>query len=115
MLGEASPLSAQLQALSKTLKLRDRELMVLCGVSRPTLARWRKEGDSDRPPHLDDLRAIAVLLVQGGALKPTLVAGWLRSRNRALEWQRPLDLLGEGKFSAVLNAAMGVKRISETG
>jgi hypothetical protein len=43
-LDEASSLSLQLQALSKTLKLRDRELMVLCGVSRPTLGEMAKGG-----------------------------------------------------------------------
>jgi len=104
-LDEASPLSEQLQAFSKDLRLRDRELMALAGVSRATLARWRKEGDAERPPQLDDLRAIAIQLIRSGALGPRSVAGWLRSRNRGLSWQRPLDILREKEFSLVLSAA----------
>lgn len=106
-LHETSPLSVQLQALSKDLHLRDRELMALAGVSRATLARWRKEGDAERPPQLDDLRVIAIKLIQSGALRPASVAGWLRSRNRGLDWQRPLDVLGESEkeFPLVLSAA----------
>jgi transcriptional regulator with XRE-family HTH domain len=105
-LHETSPLSEQLQALSKDLHLRDRELMALAGVSRATLARWRKEGDAERPPQLDDLRVIAVKLIQSGALRPSSVAGWLRSRNRGLDWQRPLDVLRDKEeFPFVLSAA----------
>jgi transcriptional regulator with XRE-family HTH domain len=104
-LHETSPLSEQLQALSKDLRLRDRELMELAGVSRATLARWRKEGDAERPPQLDDLRVIAIKLIQSGALRPASVAGWLRSRNHGLDWQRPLDVLREGEFPLVLSAA----------
>ena len=53
-LDEASPLADQLQALSKEIGLRDRELMDLAGISRATLARWRKHGDGDRPRALDE-------------------------------------------------------------
>ncbi|HET8861622.1 MAG TPA: hypothetical protein VFM94_00035 [Solirubrobacterales bacterium] len=104
-LHETSPLSEQLHAFSKDLHLRDRELMALAEVSRATLARWRKAGDAERPPRLDDLRVIAVELIQSGALRPSSVAGWLRSRNRGLDWQRPLDVLREKEFPLVLSAA----------
>lgn len=104
-LDEASPLSDQLHAFSKGLGLRDRELMSLAGVSRPTLARWRKEARAERPPGLDDLRAIADMLIRRGGLTPPSVAGWLRSRNRGLDWERPLDVLREGEFSLVRRAA----------
>jgi transcriptional regulator with XRE-family HTH domain len=104
-LHEKSPLSDQLQALSKDLHLRDRELVALAGVSRATLARWRKEGTTERPPRLDDLRVIALELIRGGALRPSSVAGWLRSRNRGLDWQRPLDVLRDKEeFPLVLRA-----------
>jgi len=104
-LDEASPLSAQLQALTKDIGLKDRELVKLAGVSRATLARWRKQGEGDRPPSLDDLRAISALLIRSGALRPESVSGWLRSRNRGLSWHRPLDVLRQGDFSLVLTAA----------
>jgi hypothetical protein len=104
-LNESSPLSVQLQALTKDIGLRDRELMKLSGVSRATLARWRKSGQGERPAPIDDLRVIAVLLIRSGALRPTSVAGWLRSRNAGLSWSRPLDLLGDDEFALVLSAA----------
>lgn len=104
-LNEASPLCDQLQALVKDIGLKDRELMKLVGVSRATLARWRKEGQGDRPPPLDDLRAISALLIKSGAMRPESVSGWLRSRNRGLSWHRPLEVLEQGDFSLVLTAA----------
>ena len=106
-LEEISPLSVQLGALTKQVGMRDVELAKLASVSRATLARWRKEGSSERPPALDDLRAIVVLLIGTGAMNPRSVAGWLRSRNRGLDWNRPLDVLASGteNFSLVLHAA----------
>jgi len=106
-LEESSPLSEQLRALTKDVGLRDVELAALAGVSRATLARWRKEGDSERPRSLDDLRAIAVLLIRTGAMRPRSVAGWLRSRNVGLDWNRPLDVLQATaeNFPLVLSAA----------
>jgi transcriptional regulator with XRE-family HTH domain len=106
-LEESSPLSRQLQALTKEVGLRDVELADLAGVSRATLARWRKAGDSERPRALDDLRAIVVLLIRTGAMRPRSVAGWLRSRNVGLDWNRPLDVLKAGteNFPLVLSAA----------
>jgi hypothetical protein len=104
-LDEASALSEQLHVFSKDLGLRDRELMALTGVSRPTLARWRKGAKGERPPRLDDLRAIVDMLIRRGGLTPPSVAGWLRSRNRGLDWERPLDVLREGQFPPVRRAA----------
>lgn len=116
----ASPLNVQLLAFAKDLGLRDRELTSLAGVSRSTLARWKKEGDAERPPALDDLRVIAELLIRTGAMSPRSVGGWLRSRNVGLEMERPLDALSVGEFSHVLAAAesaagarVPVRKISE--
>jgi transcriptional regulator with XRE-family HTH domain len=92
-LEESSPLSEQLGALTKDIGIRDTELAALAGVSRATLARWRNEGNAERPRPLDDLRAIVVLLLRTGAMRPRSVAGWLRSRNFGLDWNRPLDVL----------------------
>lgn len=123
-LEESSPLSRQLQALTKGVGMRDVELATLAGVSRATLARWRKDGDSERPQALDDLRAIVVLLIRTGAMRPRSVAGWLRSRNAGLDWNRPLDVLkmGTENFPLVLSAAeaacgggIPVKRVPKEG
>lgn len=106
-LDESAPLSVQLESMTRDIGLRDVELADLAGVSRATLARWRKEGGSERPHPLDDLRAIAVLLIRTGAMNPKSVSGWLRSRNVGLDWNRPLDVLkgGTDNFPLVLSAA----------
>ena len=104
-LDESSPLREQLASLKSDLGLRDRELTRLAGVSRATLSRWRREGDAERPTEIDDLRAIVALLVRSGAMKPRSVAGWLRSRNRGLNDQRPLEALEAGEFGRVMKAA----------
>lgn len=105
-LEEGSPLSEQLRALTKDIGMRDVELAGLAGVSRATLARWRKVGVSQRPAALDDLRAIVVMLLRTGVMRPRSVAGWLRSRNVGLDWNRPLDVLKGGEnFALVLSAA----------
>ena len=106
-LEESRPLSEQLRTLTKDVGMRDVELANLAGVSRATLARWRKDGDAERPTALDDLRAIVLLLIRTGAMRPRSVAGWLRSRNVGLDWNRPLDVLEAGteNFPLVLKAA----------
>jgi transcriptional regulator with XRE-family HTH domain len=104
-LDESSPLRDQLAALKTDLGFRDRELMRLAGVSRATLSRWRREGDAERPPEIDDLRAIVALLIRCGAMRPRSVAGWVRSRNRGLNDQRPLEALAAGEFRRVMKAA----------
>ncbi len=105
---EASePLSVQLRTLTKEVGLKETELARLADVSRATLARWRKEGESERPPALDNLRAVVVLLIGTGTMRPRSVAGWLRSRNEGLRWNRPLEVLavGDQNFPLVMRAA----------
>lgn len=105
MLDETSPLSDQLRALRKEIGLRSRELSELAGVSRATLSRWGKEDGAERPPQLDDLRAIVRYMVGTGALRPRSVGGWLRARNVGLSMKRPLDVLADGEFGLVLSVA----------
>lgn len=103
----SSPLSTQLRTLTKEVGMKDTELAQLAGVSRATLARWRKEGDSERPAVLDNLRTVVVLLIGTGAMRPRSVAGWLRSRNEGLDFNRPLEVLaaGDQNFPLVRRAA----------
>jgi hypothetical protein len=104
-LDESNPLSEHLSALTKGVGMRDRELAALVGCSRATLARWRRSGEAERPDQIEDLRAIVSLLLRTGAMRPRSIAGWLRSRNRALAWRKPLEVLAEGDFALVLSAA----------
>jgi transcriptional regulator with XRE-family HTH domain len=104
-LSETSSLVDQLEALTKGVGLRSRELAAVANVSRATLSRLRRDDGAERPPQLDDLRAIVSYMVGTGALRPRSVGGWLRSRNEGLGLQRPLDVLADGEFALVLSAA----------
>jgi DNA-binding Xre family transcriptional regulator len=104
-LSETSPLSAQLDALTTGVGLRSRELVAVANVSRATLSRLRRDDGAERPVQLDDLRAIVSYMLGTGALRPRSVGGWLRSRNKGLGLQRPLDVLADGEFALVLSAA----------
>jgi DNA-binding transcriptional regulator YiaG len=81
-----------IQILTREFGLADEELARLSGFSRDAVARW-DEKDNPAAERLDDLGDIAALLIRSANVPPGLVAGWLRSRNRSLGWQRPLDVL----------------------
>jgi len=105
-LQEANTVDEQLRGLSQNLGFRRRELRKLAGVG------WQQSliGLDDRkaarlPLSLDELRKIAIYMVGTGALRPRSVSGWFRSQYRGLSWRRPLDVLQEGNFLAVMRAA----------
>jgi hypothetical protein len=79
-------------------------------VSLRTVRRWRTESApttnvTARWQQLDDLRTIVGFLLSDGTLDEDGIVAWLRSRQRSLRLRRPLDLLGEGRFEDVLEAA----------
>jgi hypothetical protein len=59
----------------------------------------------DRYDRLSDLRTIVVLL--SDSLSPRGVGQWLHARNRLLNGERPIDLLGRGESKRVEQAAQG--------
>lgn len=80
------------------------------GAAARSIRRWRTEGPpatkaSERWEPIDDLFTIISLLLADGSYDNEGVVAWLRSRHRALDNRRPLDVLGEGDFSAVIGAA----------
>jgi hypothetical protein len=82
------------------------ELAMLTGVSRAELAtEAAKKNATPYRDRLDDLAAIAALLIWNGEIPPRLVPGWFRSRNRDLRCARPLDALREREFLPVYDAA----------
>ncbi len=79
-------------------------------VSLRSIRRWRTEQvprtkATARWQELDDLRAIVGYLLSDGTYDEAGIIAWLRSRHRDLRLQRPLDLLREGRFEDVLDAA----------
>lgn len=82
------------------------ELAMLTGVSRAELA--TESGKKNATPHmdrLDDLAAIAALLIRNGGISPGLAPLWFRSSNPDLRGARPLDALRERGFLPVYSAA----------
>lgn len=69
----------------------------LGGVDVRTIRRWMSDTPNEpqvrHAERLDDLRDIAVVLVEDGSLTPRQVGRWLRARNRALNGRRPLEVL----------------------
>lgn len=92
----------QLQVLRAT-GLKDREIAAVAGNSTATIRRWRREGTSERTDTYDDLRVIIERLLAERMIEPALIAGWVRSRNAGLSYERPLDALARGEFSRVMH------------
>jgi hypothetical protein len=93
----------QLQVLHLVIGLRDREVAEVARMSAATIRRWRREGQSERTDTYDDLRVVVERLLSERMIEPGLVAGWLRSRNAGLGYERPLDALREGDFGRVMH------------
>jgi hypothetical protein len=81
-----------IQILTREIDLEMEELAKLSGFSVEAIAQWDAKDDSPAAERLDDLGDIVVLLMRAG-LSPGSIAGWLRSRSRFLDQQRPLDVL----------------------
>jgi transcriptional regulator with XRE-family HTH domain len=89
----------------RVLALTADEIATATGADQRTVRRWWHNGSSPTQyrRQLDDLRAIAEIL--SASLKKEAIASWLRSRNRYLRYERPLDALGRGEFDEVREAA----------
>jgi len=95
----------------KEFGLADRELLwALPGVSGRTLRRWRSASDTTSPPaerreRLDDVRAIIGLLLASGRYDEPAIVAWLTTRREYMNMERPLAVIGAGRFSDVVRAA----------
>jgi transcriptional regulator with XRE-family HTH domain len=81
------------------------EIATATGADQRTVRRWWNNGSSPTRyrRQLDDLRAIAEILSQ--TMRAQGIGSWLRTRNRYLGYERPLDALGRGEFEKVREAA----------
>jgi hypothetical protein len=75
-----------------------------------SVRRWRTEGPpttraAQRWEPIDDLWATVGYLLANATYDEEGIVAWLRSRNAGLDDQRPLDVLGEGRFEDVRAAA----------
>lgn len=87
------------------LALTAEEIGTATGADERTVRRWWNNGSSPtrHRRQLDDLRAIAEILSM--TMRDEAIGAWLRSRNRYLNYERPLGLLGKGEFDRVREAA----------
>lgn len=75
-----------------------------------SVRRWRTEGApttraAQRWEPIDDLCATVGYMLANATYDEEGIVSWLRSRNAGLDHQRPLDVLGEGRFEDVRAAA----------
>jgi len=87
------------------LALSAEEISTATGADQRTVRRWWHNGSSPTRyrRQLDDLRAIAEILSM--TMRDEAIGSWLRSRNRYLDYERPLEALGRDEFDKVREAA----------
>jgi hypothetical protein len=96
--------SELVDALAYDLGFELRELARLVGGDIDVFARWDAKDNPPAAERLDDLGDLAERLIRSGKFHPDLATGWLRSRNRVLNWQRPLDALRDQGYLPVRSA-----------
>jgi hypothetical protein len=83
------------------------DIVKATGVAERTFSNWksgRSNPHADVASSFDDLRFVAMILIEGGVF-PERVGRWLLSRNsQYLDGQRPVDLI-QSSPQAVISAA----------
>ena len=96
-----------LHALQTQVGVGERDIARLTNKDSRTVRRWLAGAPprGDSAERIDELRAIVTVL--GQLLDPEGIVAWLRNRNPALDFRRPLDILSQGGsgFDEVLGAA----------
>jgi len=103
----ATGASGVLIAIKQELDLTDEELARATGAGVRTIRRLLSEEERPKRTRLeeriDDLRTIAQILRE--AYSAAATRSWLMARNRLLGFERPIDRLAGGDFTAVREAA----------
>jgi putative toxin-antitoxin system antitoxin component (TIGR02293 family) len=75
------------------------------GTNPRTVARWLRRETQPRPQARERLlELIAVLKRLSKVLRPEAAHDWLFTPNPSLDYKKPVDLLREGKYRAVIGA-----------
>jgi hypothetical protein len=94
-------------AIKQELHLTDEELARAMGAGLRTIRRLLSEDERPKRTRLeeriDDLRTIVEILREAYSAEAT--RSWLVARNRLLRFDRPIDRLASGDFTAVREAA----------
>jgi hypothetical protein len=107
-LSEVAPPAAVVRCLLSEHKLTQREIAGMTGADERSVRRWLAYGEDVKIQRrytrvLDDLRDLLGIL--GSTLPDEQFSRWLRARNRYLRGDRPLDVIGEGGYEKVREAA----------
>ena len=96
-----------LAAIKRDVELSDEELARATDAGVRTIRRLLSEAERPKRTRLeeriDDLRAIVGILREAYSAEAT--RSWLMARNRLLDFDRPIDRLGRGEFTAAREAA----------
>jgi len=112
-LKEASSALERVRYLRGEVGLTETELSDATGASTRTVRRWTSAEDAElqRGPNytqqIDDLHMVVTELKD--SLTHKGIRQWLRSRNRYLKGERPIDLLRKGQFQDVYDAAVAFR------
>jgi Protein of unknown function (DUF2384) len=87
-------------------------------ASARSIRRWRTEQPprarlGERWAPIDDLCTVIGIFVSDASCDEDAIVAWLRSRQQALDHERPLDAIAQGEFDAVRWAAQ--QRLALTG
>jgi len=99
-----------LQVLRQRIGLSAAELGTAASAGARTVRNWSTgtgalHASPTSKQRLDDIRMIAGIIAETAA-SAEAVGAWLRARNRDLDFERPLELLGRGEFDRVREAAL---------
>ncbi len=97
-----------IRALLHRHELTQDELARMIGVDERSIRRWATNGESvsvqaRHTEAIDDLRHLQSVL--SPSLRGVQFARWLRARSRQLGDERPMDLIADGRYEEVLEAA----------
>jgi len=103
-LARAVEASELVRALRTEVGLSQQVIAQACGVSDRAVREW-ESGARLRQRHDDRLRTLVAVVVELlSTLTPRGVQQWLTARNRELEQERPVEVLGRGDAAAVMGA-----------
>ena len=98
-------LAQRLAALASAVDLDPVEIARAVGTNPRTLSRWLAETTAPQRAQRERLlEVIAALERLSATLRPDAVHDWLLEPNPLLEYDKPIDLLGNGDFRRVLGA-----------
>lgn len=100
-----SMLAERLEKLVEQTDLDQVEVARVLGTSPRTVSRWlRAEAAPRREARERLLEVLAVLERLSATLRPEPAHDWLFTPNPMLDYRKPADLLGEGRFREVIGA-----------